>query len=95
LAAWRFIDRASAWSWGEGPALITCSAEDLVVHKVFAGRDRDWGDVEGILARQYGKLNIGQNRDELGPLLELKEEPEALTKLTLQMARVDRRLRGV
>lgn len=29
------------------------------MHKVFAGRDRDWADVEGILTRQHGKLDLG------------------------------------
>ena len=36
----RSVHRSSAWDWAEGQSLITCSAEDLVVHKVFAGRDR-------------------------------------------------------
>jgi len=40
--------------------LTTCSAEDLVVHKVFAGRGLDWGDVERVLIRQHGKLNLHQ-----------------------------------
>lgn len=89
----RTIQRASAWSWGADTNLVTCSAEDLVVHKVFAGRDRDWGDVERILTRQHGKLNLAQIREELVPLLELKEEPEALARLERQIATVDRRLR--
>jgi hypothetical protein len=39
----RSVRRASPWVWTADISLITCSAEDLVVHKVFAGRDLDWG----------------------------------------------------
>jgi hypothetical protein len=62
-------------------ALQTCSAEDLIVHKAFAGRDRDWLDIEGILLVQKGRLNLNQVVEELNPLLALKEEPESLGKL--------------
>jgi hypothetical protein len=89
----RTIRRASPWAWGGKTALITCSAEDLLVHKVFAGRDRDWGDVDGILARQYGRLDLTLVRQELAPLLDLKEEPEALAKLEHRIATIERRLR--
>ena len=68
----RSVERASPWHWISDHVLTTCSAEDLLIHKVFAGRDRDWGDVEGVLIRQHGKLNLAQVRAELGPLLELK-----------------------
>ena len=88
----RSIQRSSAWMWGEDPSLNTCSAEDLVVHKAFAGRDRDWGDVESVLVRQHGKLNLAQVRSELKPLLELKGELEAPVKLERMITTVERRL---
>src|SRR5258706_2745941 len=53
----RTIERASAWKVRDDVVLTTCSAEDLVVHKAFAGRDLDWGDVERVLIRQHGKLD--------------------------------------
>jgi hypothetical protein len=84
----------SSWSWAPGQSLITCSAEDLVVHKVFAGRDLDWGDVERVLIRQHGKLDLALIRTELKPLLELKGEREALEKLDRRLATVERRLRA-
>ena len=90
----RSVQRASAWTWEDGRSLITCSADDLVVHKVFAGRDLDWGDVERVLIRQYGKLDLDQVRSELKPLLELKGAPEALHKLEQKIAMVERRLRS-
>lgn len=55
----RMIERASAYRLAEAAQLITCSAEDLVVLKAFAGRDRDWADVEGILRRQGRSARCG------------------------------------
>jgi hypothetical protein len=89
----RTVQRASPWRWAENRDLFTCSAEDLVVHKAFAGRDLDWGDVERILTRQYGKLNLDQIRSELKPLLELKGELDALRRFEEKLTIVDRRLR--
>lgn len=88
----RSVDRASPWHWTTDHTLTTCSAEDLIIHKVFAGRDRDWGDVESVLTRQRVKLDLSLVRRELKPLLELKGQPEALTKLDGLIATVSRRL---
>lgn len=90
----RSIQRASIWAWAEQESLITCSAEDLITHKVFAGRDLDWGDVERVLIRQHGRLKMAQIRTELKPLLELKGEPESLDKLERKIATVEQRLRA-
>lgn len=90
----RSVQRASPWVWTADTSLITCSAEDLVVHKVFAGRDLDWADVDRILTRQHGKLDLAQIGEELRPLLELKGEPEAFVRLEQKIATIDRRLRG-
>jgi hypothetical protein len=78
----RSIGRATPW-FGSGPAthLITCTAEDLIVHKAFANRDRDWLDITAVVARQGRKLNSAQIWSELQPLADLKEEPEILTRL--------------
>ncbi len=89
----RTIERASPWKLRDDVTLTTCSAEDLVVHKTFAGRDLDWGDVERVLTRQHGKLDLKLIRSELKPLLELKGEPEALERLEGKIATVERRLR--
>ncbi|HNQ91110.1 MAG TPA: hypothetical protein PKM73_21050 [Verrucomicrobiota bacterium] len=86
---WRFcfIGGVAVQRWGE-PRLT----QDLVVHKAFAGRDLNWGDVQRVLTRQHGKLNLVQIRAELQPLLELKDAPEFLDKLEGMLATVDRRL---
>jgi hypothetical protein len=83
----RATERASDYEVGTGIVLRTCSAEDLVVHKVFAGRDKDWLDVEGIVVRRADRLDQTLIFDELRPLLELKGSPEALTRLQEILAR--------
>jgi hypothetical protein len=80
------IDRASHFVFSTGQSLLTCSAEDLLVHKCFANRDKDWGDVDGILARQKNKLDFKLVRAELKPLVDMKEEPEILTRLEKKIA---------
>lgn len=89
----RAVDRATPWEIGEQLALTTCSAEDLIVHKIFAGRDRDWSDAEGVLTRQHGRLNLERVRAELPPLLELKEDPGAMARLEQVVSAVNARMR--
>jgi len=73
--------RASPFAVSDRDSITTCSAEDLVVHKAFAGRDKDWGDIRGIVARQSGRLDHELIWSELLPLLELRDDAETETKL--------------
>lgn len=75
------VSRATDWRISRAISLRTCSAEDLIVHKAFASRDQDWADVTSVVMRQGRKLNVDQIWAELRPLVELKEEPEILTRL--------------
>jgi hypothetical protein len=75
------VGRSSIAELAPGSFLRTCSAEDLIVHKTFAGRLQDWADVKGVLERQQGRLNWAQIRADLNPLLDLKGNPEALDTL--------------
>lgn len=77
----RTVARASGWEVPGTEALRTCTAEDLVVHKVFAGRDRDWSDVRGVIARQGDRLDVDLVTDELRPLLEAKGTTSDLERL--------------
>ena len=77
----RAVARASDLDIGGGNTLLTCSAEDLVVFKAFAGRDKDWLDIEGVVGRQAGRLDVALIFSELEPLLELKGAPEATARL--------------
>lgn len=77
----RTIQRASWYVIDDHHRLLTCSAEDLIVHKAFADRPQDWLDIEGIIARQGQQLRWAQIWEELEPLVELKESPEILDRL--------------
>jgi hypothetical protein len=76
----RSVGRASYWET-EDAMLLTCSAEDLVIQKAFAGRDQDWGDIAGIVSRQHGALDGTLILEELTPLLEIKDTVADLAKL--------------
>ena len=79
------IERASFFQLTAQYGYTTCCAEDLVVHKVFAGRPQDWVDVRSILVRQGENLDFDLIEEELTPLLELLEMPERF--LTLEKMR--------
>ena len=83
----RAVARASAFAIGGGSSLTTCSAEDLVVHKAFAARDKDWLDVQGIVVRQGAALERDQIWTELAPLLDLRDPDTSAT--------VTRRLKAI
>jgi hypothetical protein len=82
----RCIERASPFDIGDRQSLTMCSAEDLVVFKAFAGRDRDWLDIEGIVLRQRDDLDADVIWRELIPLLELKGDTDALPRLQRVLA---------
>jgi len=75
------IDRSSNAELVTGATLRTCSAEDLIVHKAFAGRPQDWVDVEGVILKQRGALAWPQIWRELTDLAALKEAPELVDEL--------------
>ena len=75
------IDRSSFWRVITGDDLRTCSAEDLIVHKAFASRDKDWLDIKGILIRQGPRLNVGQILEELRILEPLSEKEPIIPQL--------------
>jgi hypothetical protein len=77
----RMIDRSSLWHLSGQRSLRTCSAEDLVVQKTFAGRDQDWVDIRAVVQRQGDSLDRALVLRELEPLLELKEDLEGIRRL--------------
>ena len=86
------IRRSSPFPIGEGRALTTCSAEDLIVHKVVANREKDWLDIEGVLARRWGRLDLALLRHDVEPLLELRGDPEILVRFDRLYAKLQQRL---
>jgi hypothetical protein len=77
----RVMERASEFAFLADCRLRTCSAEDLVVMKAFANRERDWLDVETILIRQGVRLDWEQIMAELRPLSDMKESPDIPVRL--------------
>jgi hypothetical protein len=49
-------------------------AEDLIIHKCVAGRARDLEDIESIIIRRKGKLDLGYIRRWLGEFAPLVDE---------------------
>ena len=52
----RIIERAVRSTFAD-LSMWVCSAEDLIIQKVLANREKDWQDIEGILIEQGTKLD--------------------------------------
>lgn len=64
----------------DGVPLPICTAEDLIIHKAISNRSQDWIDIEGVLIRQRGKLDLSYIRNWLTQFAEALENPEILTR---------------
>lgn len=84
------VARATAFRVTPDLELTTCGAEDLIVFKAFAGRPRDWLDIEGIVTRHGTRLDLPLIWRELVPLLELKEDAETEERLRNLFASLSR-----
>ncbi len=73
------IERAELGSLGSWSAWV-CSAEDLIVQKVVAGRGKDWSDVESLLATRGDVLDMAYIEDWLGQFAEALQKPELLAE---------------
>jgi len=76
------VRRATNFCFGEGMDIRICSAEDLIVLKLFASRPLDIHDAEGVIVRQKDQLDWRYIENQLRPLAEAKEAPEILSVLT-------------
>lgn len=61
------------------PARV-CTAEDFIIHKAIANRDKDWFDIPSIIERQRGKLDVKYIRSWLKQFSEALEAPEILNR---------------
>jgi len=85
------IERSSPFPFTPEASLRTCSAEDLIVLKAFAGRGQDWVDVENIILRQGDRLDWPRIVENIAPLCDLKGSPDTLERLErLRVAATDR-----
>jgi Nucleotidyltransferase of unknown function (DUF6036) len=81
------VEHATTFEYAPGLKLRTCSAEDLIVMKLFASRPIDLQDAEGVVIRNRPQLNWSYIQEQLQPLADAKEEPEIMDELA--------RLRGI
>jgi hypothetical protein len=72
------VERSSLFEFGDDVALRTCSAEDLLILKLFAFRPRDVADAEGVVVRQRGALDWEYIATNLQPLADVKGQPEIM-----------------
>ena len=77
----RAVDRATHFEFAPGCSLKTCSAEDLLVFKLFAFRPQDLVDVESVASKWGPSLDWDYVEENLAPLAELKETPAIMRKL--------------
>ena len=73
------IENATLFAFDSEVRLPTCSADDLFIMKIFAARDKDWLDAEGIVVRQGARLRRRYILSRLKDLCEATERPETLT----------------
>jgi predicted nucleotidyltransferase len=84
------IDRARTIEFEAGVALRVCTAEDLFVLKAFANREQDRADLIGIARRRGHELDWDAIFQNLGPLVEAKEEPAILENVRRLQAEFSR-----
>ncbi len=77
----KLIDRATPFVISPALEIRTCSAEDLIVMKLFAGRALDVRDAESVALRHGDRLDWSYIDEQLRPLAEVKEDLEALRAL--------------
>lgn len=69
------IRRADMFEFIPGCSLRTCSAEDLIVLKLFAFRPQDLADVQSVVELRGKSLDWDYIDENLSPLAEAKDEP--------------------
>lgn len=75
------ISRAVSVDFGPGiEGIRVCTAEDLIIMKLVAGRPRDIDDAESVVIRQQGTLDAGYIRSRLAGFAELLEMPDLMER---------------
>lgn len=84
----QIVERAVRHDLGGWSAWI-CSAEDLIIQKVYAGRAKDWMDVEELLIEQRGKLDEAYIKNWLTQFAEALEKPELLAQYQALLKKIN------
>ncbi len=83
------IERAVRHDLGGWEAWI-CSAEDLIIQKAVAGRDKDWLDIEALLIERHSHLDQGYIKEWLSQFVEVLENPEMLSRYEQLVEKINR-----
>jgi len=75
------IERAVTMEFARELSLPCCTAEDLIIMKAFAGRPRDWIDVESVVKRQ-AHLDIDYVLGHARDFNELSNEPDLIGRVS-------------
>lgn len=84
------IERAIVRDIGGWSARV-CTAEDLIIQKVIASRDKDWLDVESLLMEQPDQLDEAYIEEWLIQFAEALENESLLTRYRSLLKRVQTR----
>lgn len=74
----------------EGTPLRVCTAEDLIIHKAIADRQKDWTDIEGIVWRQKSRIDAAYVRHWLKQWGDELEKPHLLSRFNELIDPADR-----
>ncbi len=75
------IRRANYFSFLPRLRLLTCSAEDLIVMKAFAGRPKDWSDIDSVIKKNQDNLDSKYILRQIKPLAEINGGPTVIRQL--------------
>lgn len=73
------ITRAVRTTIADLPVWV-CTAEDLIIQKALANREKDWQDIQGIVIEQRQCLDNDYIEEWLGQFAEILEQPELLSR---------------
>ncbi|MCI0476792.1 MAG: nucleotidyltransferase [Anaerolineales bacterium] len=74
------MQRAAEYEIARGKRIRLCSAEDLIIHKAVAGRDKDLADLTRIVQKQSDKLDAAYIRHWLGIFADLLANDEIVAR---------------
>lgn len=83
------VERAMLMDIGGWEAWI-CSAEDLVIQKVYSQREKDWLDVEALLIAHWNNLNLAYMQSWVEQFAEAMDAPEMSERYQALVAKVKR-----
>jgi Nucleotidyl transferase of unknown function (DUF2204) len=87
------LDRATVVDFG-GVRIRVAAPEDLVVYKAVAWRERDRADIERLLARHAGRIDLDRVRSLVREFADALDEPERLAAFDAIVTRATERSPG-